>query len=744
LDAYEIVSMLGRGGMGEVYRARDTRLERDVAVKVLSGRWSADPEAIGRLEREAKVLAALSHPNLLAVYDIGRAAGVTYVVTELLHGETLLDRPQRAWRKALEIAAETCDGLAAAHDKGIFHRDIKPGNIFLTRDGQVKLLDFGIAQMQMPALAPHSGDTAQGLEREISASFAGTLGYMAPEQLRGEPATAVSDIFSLGCVLYEMITGQVAFRRTSWGETVMAVLKEDPRPFPAETGVPAGVQRLVQRCVEKSPQMRIQSARDLSFHLRELLADPGPALAAAPRAGLESLAVLPFPAEGPEASEAEYLGDGIAESITNMLSRQSRLRVAARTTAFRFRGSKLDPAAIGSELRVNAVLAGRVVVRGELLRVQAELIDVASGAQLWGQRYVRKMQDILALEDEMAQQIFEALQVRLTEEEQQRLARRYTESVEAYHLYLQGRYAWNRRSADTLGRAIGFFQQAIEKDPGYALAYSGLADCYSTFGNFGLTPPAEAFPRAKAAARKALEIDDQLAEPYASWAVAASLYDWDWEGAERSFRRSIALDRDYEIAHHWFSVHLCARGRMEEAIAEFRRAEELDPLSLIILATGAMTLYMARRFDEALTQIEKCLRMDPGFVLSYLYRGWILTQLGRAEEAVADLRESISRSRPGAVQIAHLGYALARAGKRQEAERCLSDLDALAERRYVPKHVRATVWAGLGDREQTLTWLEQAFEERSALMHWLKPDPVFDFVRDDPRFQRLLAGMGLA
>lgn len=750
LGPYEIIEPLGRGGMGEVYRARDTRLERDVAVKVLAAHVTADPDALGRLEREAKVLAVLSHPNLLTVFDIGKEDGVTYVVTELLEGETLLGRPLRSWRAATEIAVAVAEGLAAAHDKGVFHRDIKPGNIFLTSSGQVKLLDFGIAQTQIRPL-PQTSDEAATAEAAISTSLSGTLAYMAPEQLGGEPATAASDIFSLGCVLYEIVTGKAAFYRSSWGESVVAVLREDPPPFPASAMAPANLQRLILRCLEKSAQMRFQSARDLAFNLREVLAGSAtaPAVSLPMSSTLDSVAVLPFVAQGQGGGDSatdadvEYLGDGIAESLTNLLSRLGRIRVAARSSAFRFKNSSLEPQAIGADLRVHAVLTGRVVLRGGSLRIQAELVDTGSGAQIWGARYTRPIEDIQAVEDEIAEQIFEALKLRLTEEERQRLARRYTDNVKAYQAYLKGRYNLGRRNQERMSRALEFFQEAIAQDPTYSLAYSGMADCLTAYGNLGLRAPSDVFPKAKAAALKALEFDDSRAEPHASLAFVKSMYDWDWEGADAGFRRSLELNPDYEAAHHWYSVHLIARGRAEEAIAEFRCAEELDPLSAIIACTGAMTLYLARRYPQALEQAEKCIQMDPGFAMAHLYRSWPLTQLGRFDEAQESVELSITQSRPGAIQVAYLGYIHGRAGRRAEAEKCLAALEELAQRRYVPSHSRAIVWAGLGDRERTLDWLDKAHADHSAMLHWIKVDPVFDFLRGEERFQQLVRSMGL-
>jgi TolB-like protein/Tfp pilus assembly protein PilF len=441
--------------------------------------------------------------------------------------------------------------------------------------------------------------------------------------------------------------------------------------------------------------------------------------------------------------DAAYLGEGIAETLTNMLSRLKRLRVAPSSSAFRHKDTP-DPASAGRVLGVAAVLTGRIALRSDWLRLQAELVETATASQVWGHRYARQFADILALEEDIAKEIFEALRLQLTAEERARLARRHTEDIEAYQLYLRGRYSWKRRGIDTLRNAIGFFQQSIARDPSYALAYSGLADSWAILGSFGYAPPVTIFSQAKAAAEKAIEIDPELAEPYASRGYCRSVYDWDWEGAAADFRRSIERNEEYDVAHHWYSVSLCARGRFEEAIAEFRRAEQLDPLSPIISATGAMTMLMGRRYHEALEQIQKCLRQDPDFGIGLLYRSWILLQVDQAAEAVASIEKSAGGSRPGAIQLGYLVYALARAGRPEEARHRLQELQDLARRRYATPYAFAVACIGLDDRPGAMQALEKGFQERAALLHWVAQDPVFDPLRGDPRFQEMLARMGLS
>jgi len=550
LGPYEIVSPLGAGGMGEVYRARDSRLGREVAIKVLPEHLAGNPRALARFEREARAVAALSHPNILAIHDFGAQEGVVYAVTELLEGETLrarLERSPLGWRKAVEVGVALADGLAAAHAKDITHRDLKPENIFLTSDGRVKILDFGLARA-----GPATPD-----DQTEPGTVLGTVGYMSPEQVRGEPADARSDIFALGCVLYEMVAGQRAFRRPTAPETMTAILNDDPAPVGRE--VPPELDRVIAHCLEKSPPQRFQSAHDVAFALRAMrepaVAMPRPrrwviraVLALLPVAGffywlnrpagaIDSLAVLPF-VNAVGDPNAEYLSDGITENLINTLSQLPQLRVTARTLAFRYKGPQVDPQKAGRDLHVRAVLTGRVMERDGALNVQADLVNVDDGSQLWGRQYSRKFSDILTLQEEIAREVSEKLHLKPTVEQQKRLAKRSTENVEAYQLYLKGRYYWNRRTEQTLKRSVEYFQQAIDRDPGYALAYAGLADCYSVYSVYQVESPRESGPKAKAAATKALEIDDTVSEAHASLAYTKMHYERDWAGAEREFLRS--------------------------------------------------------------------------------------------------------------------------------------------------------------------------------------------------------------
>ncbi len=747
LGPYEILAPLGAGGMGEVYRARDPRLDREVAIKVLPEHLARDPEALARFQREARAVAALSHPNILAIHDFGEDQGVHYAVTELLEGENLRQRLEASgtlpWRRAAEIAAAVGDGLSDAHAKGIIHRDLKPENLFLISDGRVKILDFGLARIKPPATTmPGSSTPTESDPGRVM----GTVGYMSPEQLRGLPAEAPSDIFSLGCVLYEMVTGRQAFVRRTGPETIAAILKEDPPPLPQARGpLPADLERILTRCLEKGPGERFQSARDLSFALRSagsgggsLAAVParrrnrwmagaaaGIAVAAAAlwlsgrRPGadaLDSIAVLPFAAAGHP--DAEYLGDGIAESIINDLSQLGRIRVIARATAFRYKGREPDLAQIGGQLNVRVLLTGRVTQRGDRVTVQADLVDAATGAQLWGRRYERPLAGVAAVEEEVARDIVQQLRTPLTGEQLLRLSRRRTADPEAYQLYIKGRFHWNQRSPEGLDKAVGYFEQAVRKDPRYALAWVGLADAHNLRSLYAGEPPRQAFPKAEAALEQALRIEEGLGEAHAALANLRSLYHWDWPGAEREFRRAIELSPGYATAHHSYAFFLTAMGRHQEALAEIRRAQHLDPLSLIISAAVSRILYGGRRFEEAIQQARQTLQMDPNFVQAHLLLGDCYLLQGLFPQALESYQRAMTLAGGPPENTPELVHAWTLAGRRDDARRILEQWTLPAPPKPVVPYDVALVYAGLRDNNRAMEWLEKAYQERSDSLVW--------------------------
>ena len=686
LGPYEIVNPLGSGGMGDVYRARDTRLDRDVAVKVLPERYVRDSEARMRFEREAKAVAALTHPNILAIHDYGSHENEAYSVTELLEGQTLRRRLMEGaipWRKAVDIAAEIADGLAAAHAKAIIHRDLKPENIFLTHDGRVKILDFGLVQLIRPDTKGEEIDASSiptAPMKTDPAAIMGTAGYMAPEQLRGEPVDATTDIFALGCVLYEMVTGRAAFIRNTVIDSLSAILTDTPDVFGVtQKMIPYELARVIQRCIEKNRGERFQSARDLAFALRALgtatltfeapqerkrrrviwasvaiaaivliaiayVVERRPLRAPAAESGrrstMQSLAILPF-VNATGDREAEYLSDGITETLINTLAQVPGLRVMSRTSVFHYKGRAPDPQRVARELHVSAVLIGRVETIGDRLVVGAELVDANDSSLIWGNRYQTARADLFAVQQSIASEIARMLRLELTGREQQLLAKRYTTDPRAYELYLKGRFQWNKRDAEGLYKAIDFFNQAIEIDPQYAQAYAGLADCYNLLDIWAGLPTRETFPKAKAAAQKALAIDDQLAEAHTSLAYAIHTYEWDWNAAEAEYKRAIALNPNYATAHQWYAEFLTAVGRFDDARREGQKALELDPMSPIINAVVGWNEIMARRYDAAIEQTLRTTQLFPSFAPGHAYLGLAYLEAGKPREAIAAFEKAI-------------------------------------------------------------------------------------------------------
>jgi eukaryotic-like serine/threonine-protein kinase len=747
LGPYEIVTPLGAGGMGEVYRARDTRLGREVAIKVLPERLAADANALSRFEREAKAVAALSHPNILAIHDFGEDHGIRFAVTELLDGETLrarIARERLGWRKTVEIGIAVTDGLSAAHAKGIVHRDLKPENVFATSAGLVKILDFGIARSEArPTEGATSTPTVSG--QTEAGTVLGTVGYMSPEQIRLEPVDARSDIFSFGCLLFEMLSGRRAFEGNSNGETLASILRDHP-PEIAAFGValPTPLQRVVSRCLEKNREERFQSARDLAFHLKEVSSGSADATASSGRHGpaIESIAVMPF-ANVSTDQDAEYLSDGIAESIINSLSRLPNLRVMARTTLSRYKGREIDPQTVGSELKVRAVLTGRVFHRGDSLVIKTELVDARDGSQIWGENYNRKFVDILALEEEISREISGKLRVKVTGEGEQRLARRATESPEAYRLYLKGLFYWNKRTVDGLRKGIELFQQAIDVDPEYALAYAGIAHSYNQLGFYQYLAPQDAFPKARTAATRALELDTALGEARTVLAIARFWYDWDWSGAEEEFRRAIAASPDFVHVHHFYGIFLTAMERFQDGLVELHRAEELDPLSLPARASLGYCLYFARRHDESIVELEKVIEMDSSTAVAH----YLLSLNYGAKHMWADATRSGARAAEltgrDPFRLSQVGACLAASGQRAEAEAILAELAAASPRRYVSALEIAYVHVALGQTDLAFEWLDKAVTERTPFLVLLRVEPRADPLRADPRFAELVRRVGL-
>ncbi len=781
LGHYWLHSLLGAGGMGEVYRAHDIRLDRDVAVKILPEHLAQDAEALRRFEREAKAVAALSHPNILAIHDFGNERSVSYAVMELLEGETLRSRLQRGlpgWREALEIGAAIADGLAAAHAKGIIHRDLKPENIFLTSGGGVKVLDFGIARVKHMVLQD-SDTLTTGIETTGQGVVMGTLGYMSPEQLRGEEAEPPSDLFSLGCVLYEMISGQRPFARNTGAEMVAAILHEEP---PALSGIEnenlGGMERVIRHCLGKSTSERYQSARELASDLKALLNGQtisapvaarkrpvsrfriaiavvillllGIAVASSlySRSGqaIDSLAVLPFVNVGGDPN-TEYLADGISESISYSISQLPKLKVMSRNAVLRYKDHPADALIVGRELGVKAVVIGRVALRGDQLTISIELINARDNSLLWGNQHYPKLADVLTVQTEIAQRITENLRLNMTGEDQRRLTKHYTQNSEAYQLYLKGRYYLGKLKKDSVEQGFDYFRKALDLDPTYALGWAGLADAYYGYSNI-YWPPAEAMPKAREAAMRALRADDNLAEAHASLAMIKSQYDWDWAGAEREYKRTLELNPRYMPAYPVYGIFFLGMARTEEALTEFRRLQELDPLSSSIAVTATWSFYWAppaaRRPDRAIGELQKIIATEPEFFPAHSQLGVVYLQKNMFDQAIAELSKAVQLDN-NAENLGWLGYSYGAAGRKDMAMKTLGDLKERAKRgEHVSAFTMAIVHTGLREDDQALDWLQKAYNAKDEYMILLNVDPKFDTLRSDPRFTNLLRRMNLA
>jgi eukaryotic-like serine/threonine-protein kinase len=743
IDQYEVLTVIGAGGMGVVYRARDSRLGRDVALKVLPEQFSKDRERVFRSEREARLLASLNHPNIAAIYDMKEAEGNRCLILEYVAGETLAELLKSGpvpMARALDISRQIAEALGAAHQAGIIHRDIKPANIKVTPEGRVKVLDFGLAKSlstELAGLDPSDDPTL--VTQTLPEVILGTPSYMSPEQLRGGTLDRRTDIWAFGCVLYELLTGRRTFFGGSLPEIIAGVLKSEPDWSGLPKDTPSPIREFLKSCLEKDLTQRLGTLDDAGIRLSH--GTTAPELRVQSRMPVESvvhsLAILPFANTGGNA-EMEYLSDGLTESIISSLSQLPELRVMARSSVFRYKGRTDEPRQIGRELGVKAVLTGRVLQRHENLLISAELVDVENGWQLWGEQYRRKSADIFAIEEDIAGEISEKLRLKLTPEKKSRLRKRYTENAAAYHLYLKGRFYWAKRTAEGLHRAIQYFREAIEDDPTYALAYAGLAEGYVPLGFYCHVAPTDAMPKARSAAQKALEIDPELAEARAVLAAIKCFFDWDLDAGEADARLAIEQDPKYPRSYQVLSECLVAKRRFSEAIREVERALELDPLSLHMNAAVTMTHYFAGQHEEAIEHGRRAVEMDASFFPGHFYLGLAYIDHRRYSDAVASLQQATALSGNSTMTLAALGSAFAFWGNEEEARRILRELEELRPRKYVPQTFVAAIYAGLGETGRAWSCLERAYEDRCVwLLRSIATDPRLNSLRHEPRFHDL-------
>jgi serine/threonine-protein kinase len=819
LGRYEIRSKIGEGGMGEVYLAQDTDLNRTVAIKILAENVAANEQRLRRFVQEAQAASGLNHPHILTIHEIGNSGNVKFIATEFIEGKTLRQiirsSSQKPVNEVLEIAIQTASALAAAHAAGIVHRDIKPENLMIRSDGYVKVLDFGLAKLTETNSSSDPEGPTRAMVNTLEGMIMGTATYMSPEQAKGLDLDARTDLWSLGVVLYELITGKGPFVGETATDSISLILQTHPAPLTRYAkDLPAELERIVNKALTKNREERYQTAKDFLIDLRalkrklevdaefdrarsmELINSDRPAsnstattaatdsdtvtssaeyvvnrirkhkiaaLVAAllvmaavvaiswyihirnSEVAIESIAVLPFQNRSPE-PDTEYLSDGLAESLIYRLSQLPNLRVSPTSSVLRYKDKQNDPIEIGNDLGVNAVLSGRIVQRGENLTISAELVDVRNKKLLWGEQYERKISEVLQTQREIAREIVDKLKLKVSRDEKA-IAKHYTENNEAYQLYMRGRFYWSKRTAQALHKSVEYYEQAIQQDPNFALAYAGLADTYALLGGpeaGGDMSPIETLPKAKTAALKAIELDPTLAEPHVSLGHLSYFYDRDWQTAEREFKHAIELNPNYPVAHHWYAIFLSTSPpRLPQALIEIRRALELDPNSLIINAWYGRILGLAGQLDQAVEQLRKTLELDPNFILAHYRLGQAYAEKQMYGEAIDEFNKTLDLPDGKAMGLMGLAYANALAGKQQESQKFLDELLELSKHQYVSPGQIGIIYIARGEKEKAFERLEEANRVYDLNILRLKVERRFDPIRSDPRFDDLVKRIGI-